>query len=278
MYWWEKPVYALGIGRSNPDVLYGYANYMTRSDDGGDTFEIVHAGACGPGIRDIAVHPADPLVVYAAGLNTEVCKTTDGGATWFESTTGIPDGSSGNAVIIDPNNPDVLYVSTGLDGIYRSDDAAASWLQLPATDDTNVPNLCVDPTDSNRILAITDWVVYLSEDTGQTWVDISPPGDLNFQDCEFGPGGEMLVGSIGTNLVSVWGTYLHRSFDRGATWQDLGSVPQGRVQDIRIDPFNHGRILVGLRGYGVAEYTDSSYIFNDGFETGDTDRWSGSSR
>ncbi|MEE4271691.1 MAG: hypothetical protein V2I67_08455, partial [Thermoanaerobaculales bacterium] len=66
----------------------------------------------------------------------------------------------------------------------------------------------------------------------------------------------------------------HRSFDHGATWQELEGAPIGRVQDIRIDPFNRGRILVGLRGYGVAEYTDSSFIFNDGFETGGIGAWS----
>ena len=273
MYWWQTPLYALGVSRSNPDDLYVYSNFMTRSEDGGDTMEVIHNSFCGPGVRDIAVHPTNPLVVYAAGLNAEICKTTNGGLSWFESTSGIPDGSSGNSVTLDPGNPDVLYVATGVDGIYRSENAGASWVQLPATDDTGVENVCIDRTDPNRVLAITDWVVYLSEDSGQTWIDISPPGNFMYQDCEFGPGGEMLVGSIGTNLVSGWGTFLHRSFDQGAGWEEFEGVPQGRVQDIRVDPFNHGRILVGLRGYGVAEYTDTSYLFNDGFETGDTSRW-----
>ncbi|MEE4270714.1 MAG: hypothetical protein V2I67_03510, partial [Thermoanaerobaculales bacterium] len=247
MYWWGTPVYAMGMSRSDPDVLYADSGVTARSVDGGDTFELVQNGICDSSIVDFAVHPTNPDVVYATGLNIEVCKSITGGASWFESWSGIPDGSSGNAVVIDPTDPDVLYVGTGHNGIFRSDDAGASWVQLPATVDTDVPNVCVDPTDSSRILAITDWVVYLSEDTGQTWIDVSPPGDLNFQDCEIGPGGEMLVGSIGTNLVSVWGTYIHRSFDHGATWQELEGAPIGRVQDIRIDPFNRGRILVGLR-------------------------------
>lgn len=275
MYWWGTPVYALGMSRSDPDVLYAAANLAARTDDGGDTFELVQSGVCDSSIQDFAVHPANPDVVYASGLNVEVCKSITGGASWFDSWSGIPDGSSGNAIVIDPSNPDVLYVATGLDGIYRSDDAGASWLQLPATDNTGVPDVCVDPTDSTRILAITDRYVYVSEDTGQSWADVSPPGYLTFQNCEIGPGGEMLVGSIGTNVVSVWGTYLHRSFDHGATWQELEGMPIGRVQDIRVDPFDHGHILVGLRGYGVAEYTDTDYLFNDGFETGDTTRWSG---
>ena len=167
MYWWNDALFAMGVSASDPDVLYIDGPFMSRSDDGGDTFELVQS-TCGGAYNDLAVDPTNPLVVYATGGFIEVCKTIDGGITWFESHSGIPDPSSGNAVVIDPNDPDVLYVGTGYDGIFRSDDAGASWVQLPATVDTDVPNVCVDPTDSSRILAITDWIVYLSDDTGQT--------------------------------------------------------------------------------------------------------------
>jgi hypothetical protein len=274
MYWWGTPMHAMGVSASDPDVVYAKGNYISRSDDGGDTFELVHNGYCDPSINDLAIHPTNPLVVYTSGLNVEVCKTTDGGLSWFESYSGIPDGSYGLSVVIDPTDPDVLYVGTALDGIYRSNDAGASWVQLPATDDSDVPNVCVDPTNTDRILAVTEIWVYRSDDAGQTWVDVSPSTQITWQDCEIGPTGEFLVGGIGTSGMSVWGTLIYRSADQGDNWDLLEGAPLGRVQDIRVDPFNHGRILVGLRGYGVAEYTLGSHVFNDGFETGGTDRWS----
>jgi len=274
MYWWSTPLYALGMAASDPDVIYADANLMTRSTDGGDTFELVHNGICDSTIEDIAVDPTNPNVVYTAGLNTEVCKTVNGGASWFASMSGIPDDISAHSVTIDPNHPDVLYVGTVFDGIYRSDDAGASWLRLPSTEGSEVPNVCVDRTDSSRVLAITGIWAYRSDDAGQTWIDVSPSTQITYQDCEIGPTGEFLVGGIGMSGQSVWGTQVFRSTDQGTTWTLLDGAPLGRVQDIRVDPFDHGRVLVGLRGYGVAEYTLGSHIFNDGFETGDASRWS----
>ena len=104
-------------------------------------------------------------------------------------------------------------------------------------------------------------------DAGANWIEVTPTGGF-YLECAVGPEGEVVVGG------TTQGVHVFRSSDHGASWEDLGQAPTGRVTDLRFDPFDRARILLGLNGYGVAEYTHGGPIFNDSFETGDVDRWS----
>src|SRR5207244_8640177 len=102
-------------------------------------------------IGRIVVHPSDPGVVYVAaaghlwGANPDrgVFKTTDGGATW-RKTLFVDEHTGANDLVIDPQNPQVLYASTyqrerrswGFNGggpgsaIYKSIDAGEHWTKV----------------------------------------------------------------------------------------------------------------------------------------------------
>ncbi len=57
-----------------------------------------------------------------------VAKSTDGGATFTDASTGLPDLPI-NRVLVSPVNPSTLYAGTFL-GVYRSTDAGASWARF----------------------------------------------------------------------------------------------------------------------------------------------------
>src|SRR5690606_15493248 len=103
-------------------------------------------GNIGGRIRAIAVHPSDPNTVYLGAVAGGVWNSVDAGSTWAPLSDFM-----GNlavcALIIDPNNPNVLYGGTGegffnLDairgaGIFKSTDAGATWNQLSSTNNAN---------------------------------------------------------------------------------------------------------------------------------------------
>jgi photosystem II stability/assembly factor-like uncharacterized protein len=72
----------------------------------------------------VAVHPTDSTQVVHAGV--PVYKSTDGGKTFTQTTTGYVDH---HGYAHHPTNPDILYVAND-DGVYRSDDFGTSFIDI----------------------------------------------------------------------------------------------------------------------------------------------------
>jgi photosystem II stability/assembly factor-like uncharacterized protein len=98
--------------------------------------------------------------------------------TWVP--TGGPIGGLGYDVRMDPNNPDVMYVTDSWAGVFKSTDGGANWFPInngittrlgPSNDGIPVFSLTIDPNNSNRIWVGTQYSsdVFLSEDGGNTW-------------------------------------------------------------------------------------------------------------
>jgi photosystem II stability/assembly factor-like uncharacterized protein len=97
-----------------------------------------------------------------AGLG--VYRSTDEGKTWKHSS-GVPDGLLGFRIVVDPNNPKLVYAATG-GGLYRSADGGASFVNVNLPTGKNHPAGTPDcsgqaPTVKDCFLAnmVTDVVV-----------------------------------------------------------------------------------------------------------------------
>src|SRR5204862_1753586 len=72
-----------------------------------------------------AIDPQRSATLYA-GTYGGVSKSTDGGATWTASNTGLTN-TEVNVLAIDPQTPAILYAGTYYDGVFKSTDGGATW-------------------------------------------------------------------------------------------------------------------------------------------------------
>ena len=155
--WSLKLVWSLAPGGpEEPGVLWcgTLPGGLFRSGDGGDSWELNRplwdhplreewfgGGADHPGIHSICVNPRDSRHVTVAVSCGGVWSTTDGGANWQLTATGMraeymPPERQVEPNVQDPHllaqcraNPEVLWVQHH-NGIFRSTDGAASWNEI----------------------------------------------------------------------------------------------------------------------------------------------------
>jgi photosystem II stability/assembly factor-like uncharacterized protein len=171
-----------------------------------------------------------------------VYKSTDAGKTWRNI--GLRDSSQIGKVLIDPQNPDLVYVAAvghpyGPNeerGVFRSGDGGQTWKKvLFVNDKTGAVDLAADPHDPRTIYAATWQVlrmpwdidevgsgsgIYKTTDGGDTWTRLTdglPKTDM---------------GKIGLTVSPmdsrrVWATIggedggIYRSDDAGKSWRLL---------------------------------------------------------
>ena len=170
---------AVAVSDSNPDVVWiGLGERDIRGDisegdgvyksiDGGKTWTHMGLQRCHT-ISRIVIDPIDPNKVYVAALghvfganpDRGVFKSSDGGKSWVR-TLFANDKSGAVDLVMDPNNPSVLYAATwnawrkpwflnsGGEGskLWKSANAGESWFDL-----TSKPGL---PTDTIGKIGVT---------------------------------------------------------------------------------------------------------------------------
>ncbi len=145
-----------------------------------------------------------------------VWKSTDGGVTWNQSTTGL-----GNRMavvqLMDPNNHNTIVTVTD-DGIWKTMNAGATWtVKKPGG---AFKDMVLQPGSTTTLYAVNDSEFWRSTDFGETWTQITNgiavPGGGN------GGGMRIAVSAAGTNTVYVGmvkdeGT-IFKSMDGGLTF------------------------------------------------------------
>ena len=115
----------------------------------------------------------------------------DHNATWVS--TGGPFGGNGYDVRINPDDPDIMYVTDIRGGNYKTTNGGFSWYPIntgiefnPAIKNGTVPVHCLslDPNNNNKLWCGTAGLlgVFLSTDEGETWVK----KDNGFPEFEWG--------------------------------------------------------------------------------------------
>lgn len=175
-----------------------------RTTNGGKTWDRVLYKDENTGAAQVTIDPKNPNVVYAdlwaarqgpwengawQGPESGLYKSTDGGTTWQKLTKGLPTTEQGLGRIgfcIAPSDPNRLYATVDapeLGGVYRSNDAGASWTRFSS--DTRLwgrgsdfAEVKAHPTNPD-VVFIADVAAWKSEDGGKTWNDFrgAPGGD-----------------------------------------------------------------------------------------------------
>lgn len=266
-----------------------------KSTDGGDTWTCVKQVSDYTGCNELVMDPRNPNVLYAAfhqrqrkvftyiggGPESGLFKTTDGGETWTPLKGGLPGGDVGRIGLdISPVNPNTLYavVEAGdrKGGIYRTDDAGASWNKQGGTYTSGnyYQELTCDPVDVERIY-ITDTYYQISDDGGKTTRNL---GELNKHIDNHA----IWIDPDNTNhlLVGCDGG-VYETWDLAGTWHFKPNLPVTQFYKVATDnatPFYniHGGTQDNLSLGGPSRTTSMNGIVNadwfvtstgDGFET-----------
>lgn len=130
----HDPFFSLEIAPSDADVAYFGTSPETEQTqimstrDGGNTWQTNTTELPLRIVNDMSVDANDPAIVYAAlsgfGSN-HVYKSTDYGINWEAIDSNLPDVPT-NAIQVDPNNSDHLYVGNDI-GVYFSEDGGGLW-------------------------------------------------------------------------------------------------------------------------------------------------------
>ncbi|MFA6570729.1 MAG: T9SS type A sorting domain-containing protein, partial [Bacteroidota bacterium] len=205
----------IAISPRNPNIVYAatgdcepsfsafYSIGVIKTTNGGQDWtvtKLAYSLEGGKNIGRILVHPDNPNIVLAA-TKEGIFKTTDGGDTWVNK-------SSGNYFIdmeFMPNNPNIIYASTfswsSRNYIYKSDDNGETWRQVHSVDNSVRIAIDVTPADSYRVFAVVAKMnssfnsIWASFDKGDNWELIATPESVgNLLGRDQGTGADSAVG------------------------------------------------------------------------------------
>ena len=116
----------VSVSPLDPNLLFaGGSIRMFRSTNGGESWIPIDFFFGTDPFRSIVCDRYDPLKVYASKGNF-FYRSVDGGVTWAQSTTGLPENHVVYTVINHPTTPGYLLAATG-GGVYKSLDSGATW-------------------------------------------------------------------------------------------------------------------------------------------------------
>jgi photosystem II stability/assembly factor-like uncharacterized protein len=243
-----------------------------RSTDGGQSFQKVLFKDVNTGGNDVDIDPANPNIVYATlweerqgpwenaqwrGTGGGIYKSTDGGSTWTQLTSGLPEnGAITQAnLAIAPSNPQRVYAAVAVNAatsFFRSDDAGESWTQITQDPrpvgrigggDLAVP--IVNPKNPDIVISAST-VAYKSTDGGKSWAPFKgAPGGDDYQNGWINPTDPNII-----LLVSDQGAVV--SLNGGDTWSSWYNQPTAQLYHVNTDNDFPYRVCSGQQESGSA--------------------------
>ena len=281
---------AIAVSDWDPNVIYAGGGEVTvrgnvssgygiwKSVDGGKTWE-------NKGLPDsyhvvrIKIHPKNPDLVYAAVMGNLYKPTTtrgiyrskDGGDHW-EKVLFANENAGAVELVMDPNNPRVLYASTwrirrtpyslesGGPGsaLWKSTDGGDHWTNISNHQGLpkgtwGISGVTVSPINSDRLWALIEnkeGGVFRSNDAGLTWIKTNSERKLRQRAWYYT---KIFADTQDEDRVYVMNVRYHRSKDGGKTFETY-NAPHGDHHDLWIAPEDNQRLIIGDDGGAQISY------------------------
>jgi len=243
---------------------------LWKSTNRGQTWRNVFADMPVSTFGDIAISRSNPNVMYAgtgeqqnrqsSSYGNGVYRSDDAGDSWTH--VGLTETRHTGKVVVDPTNPDIVYVGAlgnlwaGSEdrGVYRSTNGGSSWDKVLYVDEySGVIDMAIDPTNPNTVYAATyqrlrrTWGfngggpgsgIWKSTDGGDSWIELEgglPEGDkgrIGIAISESNP--QVLMALVETGDSDSQG--LYRSENGGLFWE--------RVNQQNIRPMYYSHVFI----------------------------------
>lgn len=248
-----------------------------RTTDGGATWEQKLFISDSTGIIDMAIHPSNGDILYAAswerirrpayrqygGETSRIYRSTDGGENWTELTNGLPSAPTDKGRIsidISRSNPNVLYASytnqTGfLQGIYRTSNGGDTWTAVSSSAVAEgisyhwwFGGLFVDPSDENTLF-YSGFNTFRSTNGGSSWSSVFNNAHVDQHPIAFNlqVPGEVLLGNDGG---------LYYSSNDGATYTKDETLPITQFYRVHVDAQNDQKVYGGAQDNSTMRTTN----------------------
>lgn len=229
---------------------------LVRTDDGGETFQMIRRFEDRPGARSVSVFHLNGRRILAIGGGRLIEVSEDGGSTWRQTAPMLEPGATISFVAFHPGQPGVL-ISGSSRHPFRSTDLGKTWQRIAGgmVEDTEVFSVDFSVAAPEDMWASTCGWVYHSTDGGRLWTRFRDglldrrahvvrrdPKDPN----------RVLVGTTGG---------LFESRDLGRTFVRL--VPEVVVNAIVFDPRTPQNVLIATEADGILRSTDGGSTFRD---------------
>ncbi len=262
--------HAMHILESNPQILLlGNDGGLYLSENGGEEWlhypylPITQFYTC-------RFHPNDPNQIFGGSQDNGVLH----GFSVKDNQWKMMYDGDGMEVLIDPNNPDLVYASYQYGTFSRSMDggktfADATW-GISEDDPTNWNTPVVMDPINTEVLYYGTNRLYRSNNGAASWQSISPPftklyksnGSVVTSAIVYGTLTTIAIAPSNSQIIYI-GTddgQVFATFDGGQNWEDIGAtLPDKWVSRIIVDPFQPSRVYIAFSGY--REGDEGAYLF-----------------
>jgi photosystem II stability/assembly factor-like uncharacterized protein len=222
----------------------------TQDNGTQQTFSSLHwAAAYGGDGGDVAFNSFDANYIIGETQYGGLFRTTNGGTSWGQATSGINTSENGAwvaPILAHPNTSGTFYVAR--QRVYSSTNNGGSWTAISSNvnGSSSVREMAISSSNPSILYASSGSKIYLSQDGGVTWTNkTSGLPNKTITSVYVHPSDE----NIAFLTFSGFGTSkVYQTTDMGNVWRDIhGNLPDSPVNDIYIytlDPGNPNTYFV----------------------------------
>jgi len=213
--------YDVDIDPNNSNIVYltAHEHGFYKSVNGGLTFSPINTGVTDPSARSFAIDNAYAGLVYGGVWHGEgIFRTWNGGASWVRSSAGLPMDVEVYRVYLDPfgRQQKRVFSCTYGNGLYSSDDFAASWVSRGLAGQRLYDFVIADGNPQRWYAATENNGILRSSSYGSNWNSVMADMRLTaITGLTVMPGeADMLAGA-------VYGQGVFTISDSGETWEPM---------------------------------------------------------